>query len=131
VLKIHEAASPAGDLAAVFLRRAAGGALELVGDGGALPLPLPPGALGAVMRRFGAPLDPTEPLTVVDALELGGGNVLRHVRHRARYDVIARDYLVLEAPDGEPLCALATAVAGALAHLGRAALARGGSGPGA
>jgi hypothetical protein len=128
VLKIHEAVSPAGDLVAVFLRHAAGGALELVGDGGALPLP--PDALGAVMRRFGAPLDPTEPLTVIDSLELGGGNVLRHVRHRARYDVIARDYLVLEAPGGEPLCALATAVAGALAHLGRAALARGGGGGG-
>jgi hypothetical protein len=121
VLKIHETVSSAGDVTAVFLRRAAG-VLELVDDGGALALP--PQAVGAVMRRFGAPLDLTEPLTVVASLELEGGNVLRHVRHRARYDVIARDYLVLEAPDREPLCGLATAVAGALAHLGRAARSR-------
>jgi hypothetical protein len=46
--------------------------------------------------------------------------VLRHVRHLAGYDVIARDYLVHDRGDGtEPLCAMATRVAAALAHLAR------------
>ena len=53
-----------------------------------------------------------------------GMDVLRHVRHLAIYDVIARDYLVYEAPHREPMCALATIVAGALGHLGRAANVR-------
>jgi hypothetical protein len=34
--------------------------------------------------------------------------------------VIARDYLVLDLPGQEPLCALAVTVAGALVHLARA-----------
>jgi hypothetical protein len=57
-------------------------------------------------------------------LDLGDGRVLRHIRHLGRYDVIARDYLTYSVPTQEPLCALATTVAGALAHLGRAAAER-------
>ena len=118
MLKVHEATSAAGALSAVFLRQASGG-LEIVDDGGAFALP--DGAVAAVMRRFGAALDPAADVAVVATLDLGAGRRLRHVRHLAGYDVIARDYLVYdEAAGGEPVFALATTVAGALAHLGRA-----------
>lgn len=79
-------------------------------------LALPAGALEAVMKRFGGPLADDVSLLEIGALELDRGR-LRHVRHLARYDVIARDFLVLEAPGQELLCALATTVAGALEHL--------------
>jgi hypothetical protein len=71
------------------------------------------------MKRFGSPLDPEEPVMSVAAIEVPGGGVLRHVRHRAPVDVLARDYLVYERNGHEPLCALATTVAGALGHLAR------------
>jgi hypothetical protein len=117
MLKIHEATTASGALEEVFLR-VSDGALAIVNDDGTLTLP--DGSLGAVMTRFGAPLDPASQLTVVATLDLGSGSTLRHVRHLAMYDVIARDYLVYDAPGREPLCALATTVAGALDHLGRA-----------
>lgn len=82
---------------------------------------LPEGALDAVMQKFGAPLEANQKLGEVATLDLGGGRSLRHVRHLARYDVIARDWLVYERPGAEPLCAMATTVAGALEHLARAA----------
>jgi len=97
--------------------------LDAEGDGVAVVLshpdgthrfPLPAGAIAAVMKRYGAPLDPAETLLDVASLPVDG-EVLRHVRHKEIWDVIARDYLVL----GE-LCVLATHVAGALEHLGRA-----------
>jgi hypothetical protein len=117
MLKIHETTTATGALASVFLK-IRDGDLAIVNDDGTFALPH--GSLGAVMTRFGAPLDPASQLTVVATLELGSGGTLRHVRHLATYDVIARDYLVYDAPGREPLCALATTVAGALDHLGRA-----------
>jgi len=116
-LKIHESTEEDGTLAPVWLL-AEGDALVLLHQGERLVLP--DGALPAVMARYGKPLAPEVRLVVVAALDLPRGGVLRHVRHLARYDVIARDYLVLDAPAGEPACALATTVSGALAHLGRA-----------
>lgn len=114
VLKIHESTQAEGSFERVFLKR----------DGDALlvvrateSLALPEGALDAVMARYGRPLDADVTLVDVDALELDGGKRLRHVQHLARYDVIARDFLVLEAPGTDALCALATTVAGALEHL--------------
>jgi len=92
-------------------------------------LPLPDCALDHVMRRFGGPLDPAQPLAEVGTLDIGEGRVLRHVRHLARYDVIARDYVTYSVPGHEALCALATTVAGALAHLGRAYRDRTGGAP--
>lgn len=119
MFKIHESSSAAGQLSPVCLRIRAG-ALEIVSDGGSWPLP--PGALGAVLARFGAPFDADARVSEVARLELGSNGVretLRHVRHLARYEVIARDYIVYERPDGE-LCALATTVSAALLHLARA-----------
>lgn len=117
-LKVHETTKADGSLAPVFLTVEDGIAAIASEEG---TFVLPDGAVEAVMARFGKPLEPSEPLVDAGALELSDGSVLRHVRHRARYDVIARDYLVYEASGREPMCALATTVAGALEHLGRAA----------
>jgi hypothetical protein len=81
---------------------------------------LPDGALDAVMKRYGKPLDAAESEMMIDErLELGDGRALVRFRFMCRYDVIARDYLVLYAPGAEPLCEMATAVAAALEHLAR------------
>ena len=117
MFKIHEFSSASGELSAVYLRVGAA-QLEIVSDDGAWVLPQ--GALHAVLARFGAPFDGAALSSTVATLELAEGESLRHVRHLAGYDVIARDYLVYQHPSGEALCALATTVAAALLHLGRA-----------
>jgi hypothetical protein len=121
VLKIHETTRPDGSLGEVRLGFV-DGVLAIASDEGTFALP--EGALAAVLQRFGAPLDPAETLVAVASLDLGEGRTLRHVRHLARWDVIARDWLVLEGPASEGAaetrCAMATTVAGALQHLARA-----------
>lgn len=117
-LKIHEFILPSGELASVLLRQDPE-ALLLVSDDGELELPV--GALRAVMLRYGAPFDEQAMSQSQGSLALGAGASLRHVRHLAGYDVIARDYLVYAEPGLEPVCAMATNVAGALRYLGLAA----------
>jgi hypothetical protein len=124
MLRIHETTTASGELSSVFLQVDDGGGLVLVSGEGAMALPA--ASLDQVMSRFGQPLDSAERVAEVGMLDLGDGRVLRHVRHLGRYDVIARDYLIYSVPRQDPLCALATTVAGALAHLGRAAAARAG-----
>lgn len=82
-------------------------------------LVLPEGAVPAVFRRFGRALDPAIEL-VSERFALGDGSLLTRLRHRARYDVIARDYLVWLPPGAEALVELATSVSAALTHLARA-----------
>jgi hypothetical protein len=139
MLKIHETTGADGALVPVYLKVEDGalwvvvGAIGAAQSAGAIGAAQSAGApdladayavgtvaLEAVMKRFGAPLEPAEPITTVAALDLGDGRAVRHVRHLGRYDVIARDFLVYDAPGREPLCALATTVSGALVHLGRA-----------
>jgi hypothetical protein len=122
MLKIHELTDGLGQLAGIYLRVGPEGSLQIVDAGGALTLPA--GALEKVMARYGAPFDDEAPISVVAELELGGGRRVRQVRHLAGYDVVPRDYVVLDLGEGEPLCALGAAIAGALQHLGRAELAR-------
>jgi hypothetical protein len=117
-LKIHELILPNGELSSVFLRRDAD-RLLLASDEGELRLPA--GALRAVMLRYGAPFDPHAMSQSHGVLELSAGASLRHVRHLAGYDVIARDYLVYSEPGLESVCAMATNVAGALRYLALAA----------
>ncbi len=117
MFKIHEFSSAEGRLSAVYLR-AEKEQLEIVSDDGAWPLPQ--GALRAVLARFGAPFDSDARISTIASLDLANGTALRHVRHLAGYDVIARDYIVYEEPPNEALCALAATVAAALLHLGRA-----------
>jgi len=121
MLRIHEYSSTTGELSSVYLRRAgelAEAPLELVSDEGVWALP--PGALAAVLARFGAPFDEDARSSLIATLHLGENESLRHVRHLAGYDVIARDYLVYERPNHEALCALGATIAAALLHLGRA-----------
>lgn len=126
MLKIHELTSETGELGGVFLRVAGDGqTLELVDP--TVTSPLPSGALEKVLARYGAPFDPEAPIAVIGELALGDGRRLRQIRHLAGYDVIARDYLVLDVPSGESLCALGTTVAGALQFLARAARAKQGT----
>ena len=117
MFKIHEFSSAGGELSAVYLRLAAG-QLEIVSEDGAWPLPQ--GALRAILARFGAPFDADARISTIATLDLPGGEVLRHVRHLAGYDVIARDYIVYDAPPDEAWCALSATVAAALLHLGKA-----------
>jgi hypothetical protein len=117
MLKIHEITTSQGCLSPISLQTTQG-TLQIVDDEG--PLDLPAGALEAVMARYGAPFDPQAPIDRVATLDLGNGDRLSHVRHIAGYDVIGRDYLVLEFREREPLCAMSAVVAGALAHLARA-----------
>ena len=123
MLKIRELVDDTGGLAAVFLRVTDGGALALArGDDVVV---LPARALEVVMARYGAPFDSEAAIAVQGTLPLGDGRSLRHVRHLAGYDVIARDYLVYEAPGAEPRCALAAIVSRGLEHL--ADVGRGGA----
>lgn len=119
-MKIHETTKPDGSLSAIDLRVGTAG-LEIVADDGAFELP--EGVLARVMERYGAPIEVGAHLVDVDAIEIEHGVRLRHVRHLARYDVIAKDWLVYERDGLEPLCALANTVARALDHLSRAARA--------
>jgi hypothetical protein len=120
MFKIHEFSSATGELSAVYLR-VEGEQLLIESEDGTWPLP--DSSVHAVLARFGAPFDSEATITTVAELELPSGERLRHVRHLAGYDVIARDYIVYSQPaqtEGETLCALSATVAAALLHLGRA-----------
>lgn len=114
MLKIREFADTGGVLSAIYLLDE-DGVLKIGNQ--AASVALPENALAVVMARYGAPFDPDAPIAEVATLTLGDGRTLRHVRHLAGYDVIARDYLVYEGPGLTPSCALSTTVARALEHL--------------
>jgi hypothetical protein len=113
-LLIHQGTRDDGTLEDLFLSRE-GDALrvQIGADDEAL---LPIEAIVAVMRKFGKPLAP-EVRIAGPALDLGDGRSLAMLRHLARYDVIARDFVVFRAPDEEPITELASAVTAALMHL--------------
>lgn len=116
-ITIHESTDEAGHRTATRLSCDDG---QLAIAVGAELLPLPEGALEAVMKRYGKPLDvATDADNVIERLSLGEGRSLVRFRFLARYDVIAKDYLVLYEADAEPLCELATAIAAVLDHLAR------------
>jgi hypothetical protein len=76
------------------------------------------GVFETVMHRYGKEL--ADDIVVSGpTLELAGERRISLLRHRARYDVIAKDFLVFEAPNRAPVAELATTVAAALAHLAR------------
>ncbi len=88
------------------------------GDDPAVRLPVL--ALERVMERYGKPLADGVALEG-PRLELGNASALHLIRHLARYDVIARDFVVWTASGSEPVAELAVAISGALVHLAKVA----------
>ena len=113
-LVLHETMLPGGAFEKTWLEVVDGALVMRVEGGSAVEVPVP--IFEAVMQRYGRPLaegiDPVGP-----TVELPGGQVLCLFRHRARYDVTARDFLVYRAPGREPLAELATSVSAALTYL--------------
>lgn len=115
-LLVHERALAGGGTERTWLELA-DGKLFLRCEGRA-PASVELHLLDAVMKRYGKPLADD----IVDsgpALELEGGRTLSLLRHRARYDVIAKDFLVYRTVDQEPVAELAASVTAALAYLVR------------
>lgn len=71
------------------------------------------------MRRYGKPLEDGAALNIEERVDLGDGASLERFRFLRRYDVIARDYVVYRVPGQDPVCEMATTLAGALLHLAR------------
>jgi alkylated DNA repair dioxygenase AlkB len=117
-ITLHEQTNDAGELERIRLSFR-GGRLAIDCDGHRLPLP--DGALETVLGRYGTPLDTAYRSQVAEeeVLDLGAGKQLLRFRFRPRFDVIAKDYVALIAPDQEPLSELATGVTAALQHLAR------------
>ncbi|MEO6574911.1 MAG: hypothetical protein ABIP89_13790 [Polyangiaceae bacterium] len=113
-LLIHQRTRVDGSLEDLFLSREDDALRVQIGADDEAFVPIE--ALVAVMRKFGKPLAPEIRLGAT-ALELGDGRSLTMLRHLARYDVIARDFLVFCAPNEEPLAELASSVTAALMHL--------------
>jgi len=124
MLKIHESFDEGGELRAVYLRAAESGSSELELQTPELTVPVTGEVLHRVFARYGAPFDTGARVTVVGELVLGTGSTVRHVLHLAGYDVVPRDYLVLDDGQGEALCALGATVIGPLLHLGRVLASR-------
>ncbi len=122
MLTIHEWHSDDGAHHRVRISAAGGELVVQAGD--AAPVTLPVLALERVMERYGKPLAEDVPVDG-PTLALGDGRSLVRIRHRGRYDVIARDFLVWSVPGHEPLAELAVAVSGALVHLAEARRAQG------
>jgi hypothetical protein len=116
-LILHESVLEGGASEKTWLEVVEGALVMRVERGLSVEVPL--AIFEAVMQRYGRPLaegiDPVGP-----TLELPGGEVLCLFRHRARYDVIAKDFLVYRALGREPLAELAASVSAALAYLVRA-----------
>lgn len=121
---LFERYDDAGELERIGLLWHQGGLAVRRGSGAATPLP--PTAIEAVFTRFGRALDPSVTLEP-PAFAVADGVELHWLRYKPRYDVIARDYLVLTRVGSEPLVELAPTIAAALLHLARAYAARAGA----
>jgi hypothetical protein len=112
-LLLHERTLAGGALEKIWLEVEQGTLFFHVEGSSRTEIPL--AILDGVMRRYGRPLAEDVPLEG-PRLEVGG-RALAILRYRPRYDVIARDYLVVASEGQTPVAELATAVTGALAHL--------------
>jgi hypothetical protein len=120
MLLLHERTRDDGSIERTFLERASGEGEDALAFRveGESPRALPIELLVAVMKRYGRALDDAVTMGPdAERIPLAGGREVVHFRHLARYDVIARDWIVLIEPDAEPLAELATSVHGALRHL--------------
>jgi hypothetical protein len=118
VLTIDERVRDDGTLETIRLDRASGGLEVSVGAEPAVALTLH--ALERVMDRYARPLA-DDVRAEGPRLELDDGRALVMLRHLARYDVIARDFLVFERPGAPAVAELATSIAAPIVHLARAA----------
>jgi len=133
ILLLHETSDESGARVQTHLVVRTG---ELFLSTGDTSLPLPPGALEAVMARYGKAIaiddrpigDPAALAAaggvLFESLDLGRGSTLVRFRFLRRFDVIARDYVALFAPGVEPVCELSAGVCAALDHLARRFAAR-------
>jgi hypothetical protein len=113
-LLLHERTLPGGSLEHTWLEVEQSVLYLRLDDGDRKEVPL--AVLEAVMNRYGKPLA-DEIVVTGTTLALEGGPSLQLFRHRALYDVIAKDYLVYAAPGREPVAELAAAVTAALSYL--------------
>jgi len=113
-LLLHERALTDGSLEHTWLEVEEGVLYLRPGEADRREVPLP--VLEAVMKRYGKPLA-DEIVLSGPLLALEGGGSLQLFRHRAFYDVIAKDYLVFTAPGSEPVAELAASVTAALDYL--------------
>jgi hypothetical protein len=117
MLKIHEFANSAGELQCVHLK-VEGNELVLIDSSRDVAIEIPLPMLYSVFERYGKPLaDDVKPEGA--RLQLCEQASLMHFRHLARFDVIARDFLVLSREGQEALVELSVSIAGALLHLTR------------
>ncbi|CAN5574499.1 hypothetical protein BH09MYX1_BH09MYX1_56680 [soil metagenome] len=105
-----------GTLAHTWLRAEAAGLLVVEPD---RSRPLPEGAIEATFARFGGELA-DDVVVTEDGLRVSDGSTIHRLRHLARYDVIARDYLVLKQVGALARVAIAVTIAAALRHLAHA-----------
>ncbi len=117
MLRIHETVLADGTLETTCLSAGDDGIGVHIGNVRVATLPVE--AVDRIMDRYGKPLADGIALSG-PTLALGGDRVLCMLRHRARYDVIARDFLVFSIPGAEPMVELATSVSAAITHLARA-----------
>jgi hypothetical protein len=94
--------------------RAAGGVISLEEPEQITELPL--SLVLSVFARYGKPLA-AEILLTGPTLALSDSIKVLHLRHLARFDVIAKDYMVLLAEGSEPCAELATGITAALSFL--------------
>lgn len=73
-------------------------------------------ALDRVMTKYGRPLE-SDIVLDGECLELANNHRLRRLRYHAIVDAEARDYLVWERPNQEPLAVVATMATAALRYL--------------
>jgi hypothetical protein len=116
-LLLHEHTGAGGVLVATWLEERDGELFftACTGPSDASRRLVPIAFLDAVMKRYGRPL--------ADDVVLEGpqlrvhGRTLAKLRHLARYDVIAKDFLVVRGVADEPLVELSTSVSAALDYL--------------
>jgi hypothetical protein len=119
-----------GALEAIWLVEVDGG-LGLIDAPAAPPAPLPVGAVDAIFRRYGKPLDEKVSLpalagddqAVLVTLADGRQASLRAFAFKGWGDVLPSDYLVLEVPGDDALVVAAQMASGALRALARGSAA--------
>jgi hypothetical protein len=116
VLKIHETFGN-GEIAEASYLKMEDGELCLMLPASEVVIPI--SIVVRTFERFGKALDPDIGLNAETSLEIGEGMTVYALRHLARFDVIAKDYLVLAREGQEPLAELAVSIYGALVHLTR------------